>query len=203
MHRARAHHRLGSNERMNVFDYAVIAATAFGAVYGVARGVLRMVTTAIALGAALYLAPLYYEEASQFAEQQFGVEPLVGAVIGYSAVFAVAFAGAQIAGLAIVRLVHIAHLGWADRLAGSALGASLVAVVCGLAVMLFTVALPVDAPLLRDSQLAPRLLAYNDLLVRYIPAEAKESFFEKRDVLLDHWLVRAASDIGSRGEDRR
>ena len=65
---------------LNGLDYAAIAFLAVGAIYGLQRGALRMVTSAVSLAAAIYFASFYYNKAGAFAETQLGSSHAVGAV---------------------------------------------------------------------------------------------------------------------------
>ncbi len=176
---------------LNGFDYVAIALFALGAIYGLQRGAFRMVTSVVSLVAAVYFASLYYNKAGSFAEAQLGSSHTVGAVVGYVAVFALIFAAVEIVGSSAIRLMQIVHLSPLDRLAGALLGAGIAGVFVGLAVMLMAAMLPPDAPLLRSSQLVPMLLAYNEMLVGYIPGDAKLEYERNRDDLMRYWVQNA------------
>jgi len=176
---------------LNGLDYAGIALFAVGAIYGLQRGALRMVTSVVSLVTAVYFASLYYTKAGAFAQTQLGLSPTLGAVIGYVAVFALIFTAVEIVGSSAIRLMQIVHLGLLDRLAGGLLGAGIAGVFGGLAVMLMAAILPPDAALLRNSQLVPMLLAYNDKLVGYIPGDARLAYERNRDDLMKYWVHNA------------
>ncbi len=176
---------------LNGFDYVAIALFALGAIYGLQKGAFRMVTSVVSLVAAVYFASLYYNKAGSFAEAQLGSSHTVGAIIGYVAVFALIFAAVEIIGSSAIRLMQIVHLSPLDRLAGALLGAGIAGVFAGLAVMLMAAMLPPDAALLRNSQLVPMLLAYNEMLVGYIPGDAKLEYERNRDDLMKYWVQNA------------
>jgi uncharacterized membrane protein required for colicin V production len=176
---------------LNGLDYAAIALLAVGAIYGLQRGALRMVTSAVSLAAAVYFASFYYNKAGDLAQAQLGVSHAVGAVIGYVAVFALIFAAVELIGSTAVRLAHIVHLSPIDRLAGGLLGSGIAAVFAGLAVMLLAAVTPPNAELLRNSQLVPMLLAYNQMLVDYIPGDARLAYERNRDDLMKYWVQNA------------
>jgi len=176
---------------LNGLDYVGIALFAIGAIYGLQRGALRMVTSVLSLAAAVYFASLYYNKAGAFAETQLGSSHTLGAVIGYVAVFALIFTAVEIVGSFAIRLMQVAHLSPIDRLAGGLLGAGVAAVLAGLAVMLMAALLPPDAAILRNSQLVPMLLAYNEMLVAYIPGDAKIDYERNRDDLMRYWVRNA------------
>jgi uncharacterized membrane protein required for colicin V production len=166
---------------MNGLDYLAVALFAIGAIYGLQRGALRMVTSVVSLAAAVYFASLYYSKAGAFAETQMGSSHTVGAMIGSAA----------------IRLLQIAHMSTLDRLAGGLLGSAIAAVFAGLAVMLMAAVMPPDAPLLRNSQLVPMLLAYNEMLVGYIPGDARLAYERNRDDLMKYWVQNATKGASS------
>ena len=85
---------------LNGFDYVAIAVFAIGAIYGLQRGALRMITSVVALAAAIYCASFYYNKAGALAETQLGTSHTVGAVIGFVAVFALWYSKTAIEALA-------------------------------------------------------------------------------------------------------
>ena len=176
---------------LNGLDYTAIALLAVGAIYGLQRGALRMVTSAVSLLAAVYFASFYYNKAGALAETQLGSSHAVGAIIGYVAVFALIFTAVELIGSTAVRLAHIVHLSPIDRLAGGLLGSGIAAVFAGLTVMLLAAVMPPDADLLRNSQLVPMLLAYNQMLVDYIPGDARLAYERNRDDLMRYWVKNA------------
>jgi len=182
---------------LNGLDYAGIVLLAVGAIYGLQRGALRMVTSVVALAAAVYFASLYYTKAGSFAQTQLGSSHAVGAVVGYVAIFALIFTAVEIVGSSAIRLMQIAHLSPLDRMAGGLLGAGIAAVFAGLAVMLLAAVLPPDAAILRNSQLVPMLLAYNEMLVGYIPADARLAYERNRDDLMKYWVQNAMKGANS------
>jgi membrane protein required for colicin V production len=182
---------------MNGLDYAAIALFAIGAIYGLQKGALRMVTSVVALGAAIYFASLYYTRVGALAEAQMGSSHTVASVIGYVVVFALIFTAVEMIGSAVIRLMQIVHMSTLDRLAGGLLGAGIAAVFAGLAVMLLAAVMPPNAALLRNSQLVPMLLAYNEMLVGYIPGDAKISYERNRDDLMKYWVQNATKGAGA------
>ena len=177
---------------MNAFDFVVLAVLALGAIHGLRNGLLTMVTSFVALLAALYLASLHYTETAAIIARQFGSNPTLATVLGYVAVFLVVFIAVQFVGGMIVSVLTMASLGWIDRLAGGFLGGAIAAAVAGLAVMLLTTVLPANTALLRNSEAVPMLLAYDAMLVRYIPEEAKEAYQHNRDILIRAWIAEAS-----------
>lgn len=184
---------------MNAFDFVVVGVVAAGAIYGLRQGLLRMITSAVALLAAIYVASVYYSRAGEIAQHEFGAGATAASVIGYLLVFIIIFSAIEVVGTAAIRLIQVVHLSWADRLAGSILGAALICVVMGIAVILMAAVLPPDAAILRDSRLAPMLVEYNDTLVRYIPDQARQAYDNNRENLMRYWIAQAEKTVTRTG----
>src|SRR5271168_1955184 len=119
---------------MNGLDYAAVALFAIGAIYGLQKGALRMVTSVVALGAAVYFASLYYTKAGALAEAQMGASHTAATVIGNGVVFALMFTVVEMNGATGSRLIDLGHMSTLDRLAGGLPGAGIASVFAGLAV---------------------------------------------------------------------
>ena len=142
----------------NGLDYAIVAILAFGVLYGLTRGVLRIATSILSVILGIAAASAWYGRAGSFVVQHLHTTPATGAVIGYIVVFiaiAAAFAGFDVG--------------------------------------LLTLALPTDATLVRNSQLAPRLLAYNQMLMAHVPADLRNLYGQKRDELIRYWNTQNES----------
>ncbi len=173
---------------MNALDFVIILLVSIGALHGLSRGALRMLTSAVSLIGGLYFASVYYPRAAAVVQTAFGTHGAVNAILGYLAVFVAVFAAIEIIGTSAIKLLHLVHLGWADRLLGGALGAAVVGTIIGLALMLLAAVLPPDAALLRESRLAFRLLDYDRALADYIPAEVKKAYAARRAQLARYWM---------------
>lgn len=174
---------------MNTLDYAIVGVTVFGALYGVSRGVLRMATSLASLVAGFYCAAQYHSAGGAMIQRALG--PSVGstiiAILGYLVVFAIVFAGIEAAGNILIRLLHIVHMNWIDRLGGALVGAAVAAVMAGFGLIILTTLLPSDSMLMRESQLAPHLMAYNQTLMAYVPAEIRDAYQVRRDAWVRYW----------------
>ena len=172
---------------MNGLDYAIVLLVACGAVYGVRRGAMRMLTSAVSLLGAIYVAAAYYEPLAARLTGELSLGPAAAKTAAYIGLFVIVFAAVEIAGSLLVQFAHAANLGLVDRLAGAALGASVAAVIAGLGVVVATATLPPGAKFVRESELAPKLLAYNRYLAGQIPAEIRRDYEVKRKTLMRYW----------------
>jgi membrane protein required for colicin V production len=177
---------------MNGLDFAIVIALSVGAIYGLSHGAIRMFTSVVALFGGIYFASIYYPNAAAVIAKQFGTSPVAASVIGYLVIFAALFFVIELVGTMLMRTLTVVHLSWIDRLIGAALGASVAAVATGMAITLMAIVLPSDAQILRDSQLAPRLLLYNQELVKFIPDNVKEAYETKRAEIIRGWIDKEA-----------
>jgi membrane protein required for colicin V production len=175
----------------NGLDFAIAGAVALGVVYGVSRGAMRMLTSALSLIGGLYVASIYYAIVAGWVHRALGVGPTAASIIGYIAVFVVVFIAIEMAGNVIISLLQLVHMGWIDRIVGAAFGGAIAAVILGFAVMLMMFLLPANAELIKNSRLAPALLAYNESLLDYIPPQIKQDYEDKRARLLAMWQNQA------------
>jgi membrane protein required for colicin V production len=177
---------------MNGLDFLILVIGGLSLVYGLFRGALRMVTSVVSLLAAVYVASLYYETVGNLAQRILGLNPTVAAAIGFAVVFAAVFIAIEVAGGLVARLARTIHLGVVDRLAGGVLGFAIGMTVAGLIVMGLAAALPSDAAILRDSELAPDVLGYTEKVINILPEKIRDSYAQKRSELYRFWIERAA-----------
>jgi membrane protein required for colicin V production len=178
---------------MNGLDYLILGAIALGALYGSARGILRIAASLIALVAAVYLASLYYRAAGAYLTRAFSMRPETGAVLAYIAIFLAVIVIVAWGGAKLAELIHAVHMSWADRLGGAVVGAALGALLAGFVVVCVTVMLPVDAPLVRQSQLAPRVLELNHELAGFVPMQVRDAYYYRESQLVTYWNQHKAA----------
>ena len=182
---------------MNALDIAIVVIGALGVLSGLRRGVLRMATSIVALVGAIYFASIYYPQARDVTSKYVALSQASAAVTGWVLVFLIVFVVVQTAGGILTRVVQTASLGWIDRLAGGAAGGAIAIAIMGLALMLLTAALPTNSTLLKQSQLAPPVLHYTDILIAYIPGEIKVTYERKRSELMRYWLRQELEEEAS------
>ena len=172
------------------FDYVAVAVFAIGAIYGLQRGALRMVTSAVALPtASIARRSITPRRESWRVAARFIAHGWRGGRLR-PGIRADVHRGGNYRHICDPP-DPVVHMGPLDRLAGGVLGAGVAGVFAGLAVMLLAAVMPPDAALLHDSQLVPMLLAYNEMLVGYIPGDAKLAYQRNRDDLMKYWVQNA------------
>jgi uncharacterized membrane protein required for colicin V production len=103
------------------------------------------------------------------------------------------FAAVEIGGQRIIALAQFVHLNLLDRLAGAVFGAMLGAIFAGLNIILLTMLLPPNYPLLQNSELAPKILSTDQSLLGFVPSQMRQVYQDKRDQLARFWNARRDS----------
>jgi len=159
-------------------------------VHGLSHGALRMLTSFFSFILGIYGASKWHSQAATLCQYHLGTSPAISDVIAYVAIFLVLFVAVEMVGQRLIGMAALVHLNLVDRLAGAALGALLGAVFAGLNIVLLTALLPENYPLLQNSELAPRILSYDQELVGYVPPRLKQVYEDKRDQLARYWKNR-------------
>jgi membrane protein required for colicin V production len=168
-------------------DYALVAIIVLGALYGLSRGVLRILTSILSLLLGTIAATNWFPNLGALIQKHSSLSATVADIIGFVVIFIIAVAVVGYAGRRIALLAQAVILSWIDRLAGLIIGLVVGAALAGVAVVVLTATMPPDWRQLRDSRLAPRVLAFDDKLISFVPPDAQRLFEEKRNALTRYW----------------
>jgi membrane protein required for colicin V production len=164
---------------MNVLDVGLLVLAALLAGVGLLKGLTRLLVGIAALVAAFFLAALLHEA---FAARLAGWFRAPRPALLLAAYFAI-FVGTLLVGGGIAfiarRLVKAAMLGWADRLAGAALGLVAAALVAAVLVLPVVAYAPAGAAMLETSVLAPYVAVVADLVSRLAPEGLSRAYRER------------------------
>ncbi|MGZ6195240.1 MAG: CvpA family protein [Candidatus Binataceae bacterium] len=181
---------------MNGLDLLILAAIGLGALFGAGRGILRIASSLIALVAAFYFAALYYQAVGGYLARAFSMRPASGATLGYIVIFLAVMIVVAWGGDKLALLIRAVHMTWADRLGGAVVGAALGALLAGLVVVVATVTLPAGTPMIRDSQLAPRVLDYSHDLAGFVPGQIRDAYYYRESQLIAYWNRHTTASPG-------
>jgi membrane protein required for colicin V production len=178
---------------MNWLDYALIIIVGLSVVHGLSHGALRMLTSILSFALGIYGASMWHVHAGALAQSHLGTSPVTSDIIGYVTIFLLLFAAVEIGGQRIIALAQFVHLNLLDRLAGAVFGAMLGAIFAGLNIILLTMLLPPNYPLLQNSELAPKILSTDQSLLGFVPSQMRQVYQDKRDQLARFWNARRDS----------
>ncbi len=184
---------------MNGFDLALAVVTGVFAILGLVKGLSRLLIGTAALGAAFLLATRFHRE---LAERLTWIDLSGDArkLIAYLAICLGTLLVGGLVGWLASRLLRAAMLGWADRLAGGAIGLLAAALFAALVVLPLVAYSPRGERALRDSVLAPYVAVVADLAKLLAPRELAEKYDEKVEGLRRYW--REIQPTAPQVEDR-
>lgn len=160
---------------MNLLDLVLAVLVALFAVSGIVRGLVRQLFSLGGMVAGHLAGIRYYA----LVQGKLGLSFRYAEVVGYAAVFLVAYLVVRLIGGLIEDRVRKSKLSGSDRLAGMAAGLVKGALLSILIVFLLVILLPADARLLRESKAAPTAVAAGKRLAAAFPERFAESFREK------------------------
>ena len=180
---------------LNALDVLLIGLAGVLVLLGVLRGLTRLLVGIGALIAAFMLAAQFHWQAAASMVRVVEMPEPAAKLVAYLAIFlGTMLAGAFVASV-LGRLLKVAMLGWADRLAGGAVGfvaASLTASLIILPIVAYT---PSGSAVLRNSVLAPYVTVVADIANHLVPDQLSTQYRDKMESLRRYWQQRSeASD---------
>ena len=163
---------------MNWFDIALLVLIGLLVTIGLLKGLVRILVGLVALVAAFMVACVYHRP---LAEALSGTELPTGllCLLTYLAIFLGVMLAGGLAAWLLRRLIKAAMLGWADRLAGGALGLAAAVLASALIVLPVVAYTPDGAGILDRSVLAPYVAAVADLASSVVPADLAGRYRER------------------------
>ena len=162
---------------MNGFDILLIVIIVGAMLIGMLKGIVRLAVGLLALMAAFTVAAAFHLELAVRVGGDSEPSSVARLVAWAALFFGVMFAGSLVA-WALRNLVKAAMLGWADRLAGAALGALAAIMLSAFLLVPLVAYMPDEGAWLRGSRLVPFVVSVADVLHRIVPEELSERFEE-------------------------
>ena len=171
---------------MNGFDVALLVLLGVLVVVGLLKGLVRILVGLLAVVAAFFVASHGHRP---LAERMgtLDLSPEVLQLIAYLALFVVVLLAGGVLGWLLRKVLRAAMLGWADRLAGAALGVAVAMLATALVVLPAIAYVPNGSSWLAGSRLAPYVTAVADLAVRTAPDDLAEAYRRGMDSLRRVW----------------
>jgi len=171
---------------MNFADVAIAIILIIGLFSGLAKGFVRGLFGLVALVLGIMIAAGTYERVST------GVLAFIPGdrapeVLSFVLIFLVVVLAIGLLGRIISKALKLAALGWLDRLLGGLLGVGMASIVVGLLLLVAVMAGFQDQKMLKESRLAPSVLRLTDVIVTFVPEDARERFEKSYDDLRDGW----------------
>ncbi len=180
---------------VNAFDVLLLVLVGLLVLLGVLRGLTRLLIGTGVLVAAFMLAAQFH---GQVAVSMVRVVEMTDPVANLAAYLAI-FLGTMLAGSLVAsvlgRLLKTTMLGWADRLAGGAVGLVSALLAAALIILPVVAYSPSGVAVLRNSVLAPYVTVVADIANQLVPDRISAQYRDRMESLRQHWQRRrAASD---------
>ncbi len=179
---------------MNGFDLAILTLTGVLALVGLLQGLVRVLVGLAALVVAFLLASQFHRPLADALVGARPASPVLRAV-AYFVIFLGAVLGGALVAFLLRHLVKAAMLGWADRLAGAALGVVAAALAVALVLLPVVAYTPKGERLLQDSVLLPYLTAITDVVSWLVPEDLAQRYRERVRELRRQVVQRPALDL--------
>ena len=155
---------------MNWLDLLILVIVGISAAHSMRRGFVREAFAILAVVLGIILALAFY---THVAKVGIGILDSPGAakVVGFVLIFIPVVVVITVLGGMLHRFVRAVFLGWADQLAGAALGVVKGLLIVCMALSLVTAYLPESSQVMRDSRLSGKILALSDRISPLFPEE--------------------------------
>jgi membrane protein required for colicin V production len=171
---------------MNGFDIVVLALLVGGALIGLARGAMRIVIGIASLLVAFFLANRYQDQfASVLMQRHVSATP--ARIAAYLLIFVLTMIAGGLVAWLVAKLLKLAMLSWADRLAGAALGLVFALLAAAFLVHPLAASTPGGSRLLAGSKLAPYVSVVADVGNAAAPDAVAKRYDEGMGTLRKIW----------------
>jgi len=162
---------------MNPFDMLIIIIVSFCLIRGLFRGLIKEISSIIAVLGGFYAAFTYYPLLASL--------PLLSKwihnhaylnIISFMAIFMLIFIVISLLGVLIKFLLKITFLGWLDRLGGAGFGFSKGILIVSVLLFMFTSFLSKGSPFIGNSLLSPHVTTVSETMSKFVSSDMKKGF---------------------------
>jgi uncharacterized membrane protein required for colicin V production len=164
---------------MNALDIGILIVLSALALYGVVKGIVRLVLGFAALLVGIFLGCWFNAPVAALLEGWLGNET-ARRLAALALVFFVTLAIFAVLIWFITKSLEAVKLRWVDRLAGALLGAVVAALLVAAAMVPLTALLPEESTLVAESTFSPYVLQVSSLIKRLVPEDLKARFERAR-----------------------
>jgi membrane protein required for colicin V production len=171
---------------MNALDIIICIITGFCLVRGLFRGIIKEVTSIVGVFVGFYGAFTYYPLIAKWLSQVITNRSYLY-IISFFLAFTVIFIAIGFLGVVLKHVFRAASLGWADRILGGTFAMVKAILIVSVLLIALTAFLPKNAPVMRDSRIAPHVSAASEKMAAAVPLEMKEKFRDNISALKESW----------------
>ena len=180
---------------VNAFDALLLVLVGLLVLLGMLRGLTRLLIGTGALVAAFMLAAQFHGQVAVSMMRVVEMTDPVASLAAYLAIFLGTMLAGSLVASVLGRLLKTTMLGWADRLAGGAVGLVSALLAAALVILPVVAYSPSGVAVLRNSVLAPYVTVVADIANQLVPDRIAAQYRDRMESLRQHWQRRrAASD---------
>lgn len=171
---------------MNPLDIVIAVVLGFCFIRGVFRGLIRELSSILGVFGGFYAAYTYYTFLATPLSRWISNSAYLN-ILSFLIIFCVVFFGISALGLVIRYILNSASLGWVDRICGTGFGGIKGILIVSVLLLALTTFLPGNAPIIKDSLLAPHVTTLSAKLAKIIPKDMRQQFLDKFEGLKEAW----------------
>jgi membrane protein required for colicin V production len=168
---------------MNGLDITLVVVAAAFVIYGAARGLVRLVLGAFAVGLGTLLGFWYNAPVAAWLDGWLDSEPF-RRLAAFAVIVAATLAAFGVLVWCISKTLDAVELRWVDRLLGGLLGLALASVLLAAVLVPLAAFLPERSPLIGESALSPYVLRVSSVVKAVVPSDLRERFDAARGRLI-------------------
>jgi membrane protein required for colicin V production len=171
---------------VNALDIITALIVGFCLIRGVFRGIIKEITSILGVFIGFYAAYIYYPILARWLSDLIANRSY-SHIISFFLIFVTVLLAVGFVGMILRHLLKAAALGWADRILGGTFAMVKAVLIVSVLLIALTTFLPENAPVIKNSLLAPRVSAISEKLVAVVPGEMKERFRNNIRALRISW----------------
>ncbi|MBU0987240.1 MAG: CvpA family protein [Proteobacteria bacterium] len=156
---------------------------------GVFRGLIKELSSIIGVLGGYYAAYSYYMEVAKLLSRWISNTAYLN-ILSFLVIFCGIFFIISILGVVIKYVLNIAFLGWVDRICGAGFGIAKGILIASVILITLTAFLPKNAPIVKNSMLAPYMTLISEKMAKVVSHDMKQSFAAKISELKKSWKKR-------------
>lgn len=174
---------------MNSFDIIVIVILSFCVIRGVFRGLVKELSSIIGVLGGYYFAYSYYMVLAKPLSRWISNTSYLN-ILSFLIIFSGILILISILGVVIKYILKIAYLGWVDRICGAGFGIIKGILIVSVLLITLTAFLPKNAPVIKNSFLAPHVTMISENMAKIISPDMKRKFNSKITALKKVWYKK-------------
>jgi membrane protein required for colicin V production len=171
---------------VNFLDIIIVTILGYCVIRGIFRGLIKEISSLIGVLGGFYAAFTYYQILAKALSKWITNTGYLN-IISFFIIFCGIFLIISILGIIINYLLKIAFLGWTDRICGAGFGAIKGILIASVLLLTLTSFLPKNAPVVKDSLLAPHVTLVSEKMAKVVSKDMKKAFSDKIAALKKSW----------------